>query len=105
MTEETTSNKHQYVENICSVCGNEITESEILDALFALGKNKQLDGTYKLTGVITKINTKYSSQYKNITVTIKVGGKLVQCFRLVGDGVENLAVCDKITASGVLKKL
>lgn len=103
VTEETTSNKHQYVENICSVCGNEITESEILDALFALGKNKQLDGTYKLTGVITKINTKYSSQYKNITVTIKVGGKSVQCFRLAGDGVENLAVCDKITVSGVLK--
>lgn len=102
VTEETTSNKHQYVENICSVCGNEITESEILDALFALEKDGKLEGTYKLTGIIIKINTAYTNKNKSITVTIKVGDKEVQCYKLVGDGIENLAVCDKITVSGEL---
>lgn len=94
---------HNCVENKCKDCEKVLTETEVLEALFALGKNESLNGTYKLTGIITKINTAYSSQYKNITVTIKVGDKEVECYRLKGDGVENLAVCDEVTVVGKLK--
>lgn len=95
--------QHNCNENKCSICNKELSESEILSALFALDKDETLSGTYKLTGIITKINTAYSTQYKNVTVTIKVGDKLVECYRLKGDGVENLAVCDEITVVGKLK--
>lgn len=95
--------EHNYKENVCVDCKKELSENEVLEALFALGKDETLTGTYKLTGIITEINTAYSSQYKNITVTIKVGNKLVECYRLKGNGAENLAVCDEITVVGKLK--
>ncbi|MBO4795478.1 MAG: hypothetical protein J5547_05285, partial [Clostridia bacterium] len=52
---------------------------------------------------ITEINTEYSEDYGNITVTIKVADKSVMCYRLKGEGAENLAVGDVITVTGKLK--
>ncbi|MBP5730338.1 MAG: LPXTG cell wall anchor domain-containing protein, partial [Clostridia bacterium] len=82
------------------------TPEEILNALYALGKNEAMEGEYTLTGKITKINTAYSTDYKNITVTIVVDGfedKPVQCFRLAGEGADTLKVDDVITVKGKLK--
>ena len=79
------------------------TESEILAAAFALGKDEALDGTYSLTGEVTKIVTEYNDQYKNVTVNIKVGGKTVQCFRIKGDDAATVGVGDKITVTGKIK--
>lgn len=101
--EELALKEHDCDENVCKNCSTVLTENNILSALFSLEKNGSLKGTYKLTGVITKINTAYSTQFKNITVTIKVGDKEVECYRLKGDGVENLAICDEITVVGKLK--
>ena len=58
-----------------------------------------------LTGKITKIDTAYSPDYKNITVTITVEGredKPILCYRLKGTGAENLKVGDTITVTGTL---
>ena len=79
---------------------------KILDALYALEPNTALDGTYTLSGTITKINTPYDSGYNNVTVTIVVDGysdKPVQCFRMKGNGVDTIKVGDKITVTGALK--
>ena len=84
----------------------EMTPEEIVDAAYALADGESLKGTYSLTGAITKINTAYSEQYKNITVTIAVSGresKPIMCHRMKGDGAETLAVGDVITVTGVLK--
>ncbi len=81
------------------------TPEKIVNAAYELAQGESL-GTQTLTGVITKINDAYSSTYKNITVTIQVGDladKPIQCFRMVGDGAENLAVGDKIVVTGTLK--
>ena len=81
------------------------TEKEIVDAAYALEAGKALEGEYTLTGKIASIDTEYSEQYKNITVTIKVSGcedKPIQCFRLKGDGAADLAVGDTITVTGKL---
>ena len=78
----------------------------ILNALYALGDNEALEGTYTLTGTITKVDTPWDDGYKNITVTIVVDGhddKPVQCFRLKGDGAKDLKVGDNITVTGALK--
>jgi len=82
------------------------TPEDIVNAVYALEDGAALPGTYTLSGVITSIDTAYSEQYKNITVTIAVGNmsdKLIQCYRLKGEGAEKLAVGDNITVTGALK--
>lgn len=84
----------------------EMSYAEIVDAAYKLEAGASLPGTCRLFGKIIKIDTAWSDQYKNITVTIEVAGltdKPIQCFRLVGDGAEALAVGDEITVEGVIK--
>ena len=79
------------------------TPADVVNAAYALADGASLPGTYTLSGVIVSIDTAYSEQYKNITVTILVEGKSIQCYRLAGEGAEKLAVGDNITVTGVLK--
>ena len=79
---------------------------EIVDMAYGLEAGASLEGTYRLYGVITSIDTAWSEQYQNITVTIQVGDKadkLIQCFRLKGEGAADLKVGDAITVEGTLK--
>lgn len=83
-----------------------MTYDQIVDTAYGLKDGEALDGTYRLFGTIKSIDTAWSDQYKNITVTIQVGDKadkLIQCYRLKGDGAEKLAVGDTITVTGTLK--
>ena len=73
---------------------------------YALEDGAALPYTATLTGVITTIDTEWSEQYGNITVTIQVGDnaeQLIQCFRLKGDGAADLKVGDTITVTGMIK--
>ncbi len=80
---------------------------EIVDAAFALAPGASLPYTATLTGKIKSIDTEYSDQYKNITVTIEVEGtsgkKDLVCYRMKGEGADTLAVGDTIKVTGVLK--
>ena len=61
---------------------------------------------YRLCGVITEIPTAWSDQYQNITVNMVVDGmedKVIQCYRLAGEGADKLQVGDKITVQGKLE--
>ena len=83
-------------------CGYTKDENLVLEA-YALASGSTIENA-TLTGTITKIDTEYSSQYKNITVTIAVGNlenKTIQCYRLAGGS--ELKVGDKITVAGTLK--
>ncbi len=80
--------------------------ADIVDAAYTLEDGLTMDGTFRLFGTITKIDTAWSDQYKNITVTIAVAGKEdkpIMCYRLKGDGAESLKVGDAITVEGILK--
>ncbi len=80
--------------------------AEIVEAAYKLEAGIAMDGTFRLYGEIVSIDTAWSDQYKNITVTIKVDGaedKPIMCYRLAGDGADKIAVGDKITVEGVLK--
>ena len=84
----------------------EMSYAEIVDAAYKLEAGASLPGTCRLFGKIIKIDTAWSDQYKNITVTIEVAGltdKPIMCFRLKGDGAESLAVGDEITVEGAIK--
>ncbi len=85
------------------------TPKAILDAAYALEIGKTLSDShvYTLTGVITSVDTEYSEQYKNVTVTMVVDGmtdKPIQCYRLKGEGADVIKVGDTITVSGSIIK-
>ncbi len=88
------------------------TPEKILNAAYALEEGASLDGTYTLTGKILSIDDEYSTQYKNITVTIEIEGhsdKPIKCFRLKNsdsnapEAAADLAVGDTITVTGSIK--
>ncbi len=77
----------------------------ILDAAYALAEGAKMESESTLTGKIKSIDTPFSSQYKNVTVTIEIDGfadKPIKCYRLAGEGADALAVGDTITVTGVL---
>ncbi len=81
------------------------TGKDIVNAAYKLEAGKYLSAGYEytLTGVITKINTPYSTQYGNVTVTIVVNGmtdKPIELFRLKGNGADKLEVGNTVTAKG-----
>ncbi|MBO7658979.1 MAG: LPXTG cell wall anchor domain-containing protein [Clostridia bacterium] len=79
----------------------------ILEALYGLEAGASLEGTYTLTGVVTKVVTPFNTQFNNITVNMVCAGYdqyPVQCYRLEGDGADQLDVNDTITVTGKLKR-
>ena len=86
--------------------GIKTTPADIVDAAYALADGQSMYVDYTLTGVITNVDTAYSSDNENITVTIAVEGKEdkpIMCYRLKGDGVDVIKVGDTITVTGTLK--
>ncbi len=77
----------------------------VLDAAYALAEGAKMESETTLTGKIKSVDTPFSSQYKNVTVTIEIDGfadKPIKCYRLAGEGADTLAVGDTITVTGVL---
>lgn len=96
-------------DGLCDVCSRltDTSAGNILNNAYALEEGKALaGGKYTLTGIITSVDTAYSEDFKNITVTIICNGfenMPMQCYRLTGDGVANLAVGNVITVTGTIK--
>ncbi len=85
------------------------TPEEIVNAVYELDLGGYLSGghEYTLTGVITDIPSPWSDDYGNISVVIVVGDmtdKPIECFRLKGEGANNLEVGNTITVKGKLTK-
>ncbi len=86
--------------------GEIISQQGYLDAAYALEDGAAMTAPTALEGEIVKIDTPWSPDYKNITVTIVCDGKTEQpimCYRLKGEGAETLAVGDKIAVWGTIK--
>lgn len=78
----------------------------IVEEAYKLEVGAAMDKAYTLTGVIIKVDSAYSEQYKNVTVTIEVAGvedKPIMCYRVKGDGADKIDVGDTITVSGIIK--
>ena len=96
---------HSYDEDgACTICG--VTPADVVAAAYALKSGESLEGTYTLTGVIKAVNTAYNSTFQNVTVTIDVigvDGKPIQCYRMEGEGADQIGTGDTITVTGTLK--
>ncbi len=77
--------------------------AKILADAAKLGVGEKLPYRATLTGEVYSVDTPYSSQYNNITVTMKVNGVKIQCYRMVGDGIDQIRETDTITVSGVIE--
>ena len=75
---------------------------DILKAAYALAPGSSLPYSCTLSGTITFVDQAYSADYGNITVTMNSHGYSIKCYRLKGDGVDQLNVNDEITVSGVI---
>lgn len=77
---------------------------DVVDAAYNLLEGETL-ADMTLTGVIIRVDYAYSEQYKNVTVTIIVDGKmdkLIECFRMTGEQAATIKAGDKITVTGDL---
>ena len=83
-----------------------MTYAEIVAMAYALEDQQSTEDTYRLFGTVSSIDTEWSEDYQNITVTIVVAGCEdfpIQCYRLKGEGAKDLKVGDAITVEGILK--
>lgn len=84
------------------------TENDLRTAItaYTLTDGEKQAAPSTLTGKIVSIDTAWSEQYGNITVTIVIGGVdsyKIQCYRLKGEGADTLEVGDTITVNGTIK--
>ena len=83
-----------------------LTYAEIVAMAYALEDQQSTEDTYRLFGTVSSIDTEWSEDYQNITVTIVVAGCEdfpIQCYRLKGEGAKDLKEGDAITVEGILK--
>ena len=80
-----------------------LSEEEIAALAYELADGDKLPGATALTGKVVAIPSAWSDEYKNITVNIDVAGKVIQCYRLTGEGADKLAEGDVITVTGTIK--
>ena len=83
-----------------------MTYAEIVAMAYALEDQQSTEDAYRLFGTVSSIDTEWSEDYQNITVTIVVAGceeQPIQCYRLKGEGAKDLKVGDQITVEGCLK--
>ncbi len=83
--------------------GEHVDQKQLLKAAFNLAEGASMDYATVLTGVIAEIPTAWSDEYGNITVNMSIGDKIVQAYRLTGEGAKDLAVGDTITVAGIIK--
>lgn len=91
---------------ISAAAGVGKTDEDIVKEAYELAKDTEMEGTATLTGVVKSIRIPYDAGYQNITVIIQVGNLAdmpIDCYRLKGDGVADLAPGDTVTVQGVLK--
>ncbi len=79
------------------------TPAEIVTAAFAMGNGEAMVAPATLTGTVVDIGQAYNSKYGNITLTITVEGKEIECYRATGDKGAELKCGDVITVTGTIK--
>lgn len=93
-------------QRVMPVMLTEMSYAQIVEAAYKLEDGASMSKAQRLFGTVTAINTAWSDEYQNITVTIQVGDlaeKTVQCYRLSGEGAKDLKEGDQITVEGTIK--
>ncbi len=84
----------------------DMTDEDIVAAVYKLENGVAMADPLTLTGVVASIEGEYNPKYKNMNLTMVVGELTenpIVCFRMGGEGAENVKVGDTITVSGIIK--
>lgn len=103
LTDGTTTESLSWNHTLPAAINVDVTYGELVELAYAVQSDVTTEDTYRLYGTITTIDTEWSDEYENITVTIAVAGcedKPIMCYRLTGEGAKDLAVGDDITVEG-----
>lgn len=79
---------------------------QIVNMAYGLADGEATKEAFRLCGVIKEISSPWTDENGYLTVFIIVDGmedKLIQCYKLSGEGAKDLAVGDRITVEGILK--
>lgn len=96
----------ELLKNVSSEAQAWSVHEEVVRAAYALASGESMTESRQLHGEVVSIDTPWSRDHKNITVTIQVGELAdmpIMCYRLTGSNAEYLKVGDKITVEGILK--
>lgn len=113
---EETCEHASIVLNKCQNCTKEFTATEILDAVEALAAGNttsnttvKLNGTYRLSGIVSSIPTAFDSSFGNVTIVFAVDGdtktRTIQAYRLVGTDeadAKDIVIGSQVTVTGEL---
>ena len=77
--------------------------NKIIPDALKLAPGEKMAYRATLTGEVVSVDTPYDPGYGNVTVTMKVQGYKFQCYRMVGDGIDQIRETDTITVSGVIE--
>ncbi|MCR5457577.1 MAG: LamG domain-containing protein [Clostridiales bacterium] len=105
-TEKVTTEETTTEETTTAVVIDPNDPSAILTAAYALADGEALTGEFTLEGVVTKVGTAYSEQYKNVTFTIVVEGeeaRPIDAYRAKGEGADTVKVGDTVKVTGKIK--
>ena len=75
--------------------GEIVSQKAIVDAAYALESGVAMTAPTALAGEVVSIDSAWSDEYQNITVTIVCDGlteQPIQCYRLSGEGAQALEV-------------
>lgn len=82
-------------------------QKEVVEDIYKLAKGEKMSDPTVLTGKVTKIDSAWSDQYQNISVYFAPFGaedKVVEAYRLSGNGAKDIKVGDTITVWGYVKR-
>ena len=77
--------------------------NKIIPDALKLAPGEKMAYRATLTGEVVSVDSPYDPGYGNVTVTMKVQGYKFQCYRMVGDGIDQIRETDTITVSGVIE--
>ena len=81
----------------------ETTVSKLLEKAASLADGEVLNGTFKVTGLVTEIDSVYNEQFGNVSFYLSDGTNSILCYRVKGDAAALVAVGDTITLTGKVK--
>ena len=86
--------------------GEIVSQKAIVDAAYALESGVAMTAPTALVGEVVSIDSAWSDEYQNITVTIVCDGlteQPIQCYRLSGEGAQALEVGSVVGVYGTIK--
>ncbi|MBQ9145333.1 MAG: hypothetical protein IJX70_02550, partial [Clostridia bacterium] len=103
--EEVAALGHTFVESVCSACDLTLTDEEVVDLAYGLENGASLNGTFKVTAVVSEIKYAYTANNGASFYIVVDGleGQPIYVYKSKCDAASVVAVGDEIVIVGSIK--